>query len=280
MIHWLRALDRILRGEATRPSALRGGQLELPAAGLTLVAILLGMFYGLCMGSFALISGKSWGWEQMLASMVKVPSLFFLTVAVTFPSLYVFNALVGSRLTLVSVLRLLIAVLSIMLTLLASFGTIVAFFSFTTETYSFMVLLNVVIFAVCGILGMSFLLRTLQRLTAVQEMEWLNSMPLQTASTEPPPPLPAAAPDTLTTPETRTAGALDRIELNRPPTQSVRRVFVIWILIFGLVGAQMSWLLRPFIGSGAQFALFRPRGGNFFEAVFRHLVHLLGGRAW
>ena len=35
---------------------------------------------------------------QLFASAVKVPALFFLTLAVTFPSLYVFNALVGSRL--------------------------------------------------------------------------------------------------------------------------------------------------------------------------------------
>src|SRR5438874_251547 len=70
MTHWLKHLDRILRGEATRPAALRGGRLELPALGLAIIAILLGMFYGLCMGSFALISGRAWGWQQMLASMV------------------------------------------------------------------------------------------------------------------------------------------------------------------------------------------------------------------
>jgi hypothetical protein len=39
----------------------------------------------------------------------KVPLLFGLTLLVTFPSLYVFNALVGSQLTLSSVLRLIVA---------------------------------------------------------------------------------------------------------------------------------------------------------------------------
>ena len=38
--------------------------------------------------------------------MVKVPLLFYLTLLVTLPSLYVFNALVGSRLTLATVVRL------------------------------------------------------------------------------------------------------------------------------------------------------------------------------
>jgi hypothetical protein len=295
MLHWLKELDRILRGEATQPAALRGGRIELPAAGLSVVAILLGMFYGLCMGTFAVVSGKSWGVAQMFASMIKVPSLFFLTLFVTLPSLYVFNALVGSRLTLASVLRLVIAVLAIMLTLLASFGTIVAFFSFTTETYSFIVLLNVLIFAVSGFLGLGFLLRTLQRLTAVQELEWLNSLGSQSTMSTPPPPVPAApepaydaatgqpmsppplAPLTASvSADVRRAGALDRLEESRP-SRNVKTVFFFWILIFGLVGAQMSWILRPFIGSGRGFAWFRPRGGNFFESVFQHLSKLLHG---
>jgi hypothetical protein len=43
------------------------------------------------------------------SATLKVPTLFFLTLIVTFPSLYVFNALVGSRLDWGSMLRLLVA---------------------------------------------------------------------------------------------------------------------------------------------------------------------------
>ena len=107
---------------------------------------------------------------QLIASTIKVPALFILTLLVTFPSLYVFNALVGSRLSFISLLRLLVAAMAVMLALLASFGTIVAFFSFTTESYPFMILLNVIVFAASGFLGLSFLLQTLHRLTLVQEM--------------------------------------------------------------------------------------------------------------
>ena len=95
--------------------------------------------------------------------MVKVPALFFLTLVVTFPSLYVFNALVGSRLALGSVLRLLVAALAVMVAVLSSLGPIVAFFSVSTTSYPFMVLLNVVVFGVSGVLGLIFLLQTLQR---------------------------------------------------------------------------------------------------------------------
>ena len=102
---------------------------------------------------------------QVVASMVKVPLLFYLTLLVTLPSLYVFNALVGSRLTLGTVVRLLVASLGVMVAVLASLGPIVAFFSVSTASYPFMLLFNVVVFAVAGVLGLSFLLQTLHRLS-------------------------------------------------------------------------------------------------------------------
>src|SRR5947199_353097 len=47
MLNWIRSLDRVLKGEATKPAALRGGTLDLPVGGLTVamfaVAGLLGM---------------------------------------------------------------------------------------------------------------------------------------------------------------------------------------------------------------------------------------------
>src|SRR5947209_5948223 len=97
---WIGQLDRILRGELTRPSALRRGTIEVPAGGLAAVIAILGVVYGVCMGCFALFKGGGPSYPQVLASAVKVPALFFLTLLVTFPSLYVFNALVGSRLAL------------------------------------------------------------------------------------------------------------------------------------------------------------------------------------
>ena len=101
----LRALDRILRGEATQPQLLVRGDFDLPVPSLSFVIALLGMLYGACMGLSSLIARwgtptRFMGYEQIGASMAKVPLLFFLTLVITFPSLYVFNALVGSRLTM------------------------------------------------------------------------------------------------------------------------------------------------------------------------------------
>lgn len=51
---WIRQLDRILRGEATRLAMLESGSVEVPIGGLCVVIALLSMFYGACMGSYAI----------------------------------------------------------------------------------------------------------------------------------------------------------------------------------------------------------------------------------
>jgi len=259
MMNWIRSLDRVLKGEATRPEQLRSGSVDLPLGGLSLVILLLGLFYGLCMGVFAVITRchtpKAYmGWLQMTASAVKVPALFFLTLLVTLPSLYVFNALVGSRLRFGAVVRLLVAALGVMLALQASFGTIVVFFAVSTTSYPFMVLLNVVLFAVSGFLGLGFLLQTLHRLSLVRQ-SFETTQPMEPTVAEPVPPAVAVAP-----------GALDAVQ--RKPDPSVKGVFRIWVIVFALVGAQMGWVLRPFVGHPrADFTFFRERKENFFQAV-------------
>jgi hypothetical protein len=52
----------------------------------------------------------------------------------------------------------------------------------------------------------------------------------------------------------------------------------IWILLFGFVGTQLAWTLRPFFGSpGEPFGLFRNIGGTFYADIFRTIGHLVGG---
>ena len=56
----------------------------------------------------------------------------------------------------------------------------------------------------------------------------------------------------------------------------MKTLFCCWMLIFGLVGAQMAWVLRPFFGHPHQeFQWFSPRGSNFFEGVWEALRSLL-----
>jgi hypothetical protein len=280
MLHWFRSLDRVLRGQATSTEALKANQLDVPIWGLCVLIDLLGLLYGLCMGIFDLTNGGPNAWKQALACTFKVPALFLLTLMVTLPSLYVFNAMVGSRLTLKSMVRLMIASLAVMLAVLASIGPIVAFFSFTTTSYPFMILLNVLVFAVAGSLGMLFLLQSLHRITV------LANLGVTAIETIPPDPLPEA--DFAETPEgegwaeklrSTSKGDLGPLQTlpNHGLGRGVRGIFQIWVLVFGLVGMQMAWVLSPFLGHPDKgFVLFRERGSNFFQGVMDNTNHLMG----
>lgn len=49
----------------------------------------------------------------------------------------------------------------------------------------------------------------------------------------------------------------------------------IWILLFGFVGTQLAWTLRPFFGNPDQpFELFRNIEGNFYTAIFKAIANL------
>jgi hypothetical protein len=142
-----------------------------------------------------------------------------------------------------------------------------------------MVLLNVVMFAVAGTLGLTFLLRPLHRLTI--------------ADTLSPPPLPPSGPAAPGSPGDATdpggpapavgdsaagwsEGALDEVAGGHLLGRNVKAVFRCWVLIFALVGAQMSWVLRPFIGDPRlPFEWFRARESNFFEALWHTLEALV-----
>jgi hypothetical protein len=63
---------------------------------------------------------------------------------------------------------------------------------------------------------------------------------------------------------------------DRVLSRHVKTVFRCWVVLFGLVGAQMGWVLRPFIGDPSRpFTWLRPRESNFFEAVFAALADLV-----
>lgn len=244
----LHHLDRLLRNEW--PTTLGGGDkgVAAPGWGLVLLLIVLAAFYGACMGAFSVLTQGGADWRQVLASAMKVPTLFSLTLLITLPSLYTFNALLGTRLTLVPVVHLMLGALGVTIAVLASIGPIVAFFSVSSTSYSFIVVLNVVVFAISGGLGLRFLSHVLRQ-----------SAPLPVMTTGPA--------------EGEEAVVID-IHARRP---RVGRILWIWMLVFGLVGMQLAWLLRPFIGTPDRpFAWFRPRSGNFFESVYLHLQRLIG----
>ena len=167
-------------------------------------------------------------------------------------------------------------------------------------------MVNVVFYSVAGFLGLRCVLVTLDRLSSVLAQAHAAAAAVATAPTPPVhDPVPGAGetpadpvsialdpvpqaegapqfslppfPPVLDTPGSRLAARMQAVQPTpvRAPNRDVLTVFRIWIMVFGLVGAQMAWVLRPFLGSPHQaFTWFRPRSSNFFEAILYALQHL------
>ncbi len=63
-----------------------------------------------------------------------------------------------------------------------------------------------------------------------------------------------------------------------PNPTSRRYLLQGWMLLYGLVGSQLGWTLRPFLGfDGEPFQVFRPEiDGNFYAQVARSVAILIG----
>jgi hypothetical protein len=60
-----------------------------------------------------------------------------------------------------------------------------------------------------------------------------------------------------------------------PEKQASMGLLYVWILLFGFVGTQLAWTLRPFFGSpDRDFAIFRSIDGNFYVDIVRTLGEL------
>jgi hypothetical protein len=262
----LLSADGLLRGRLTAREALARGRIEASAATLLAVGACGGALYGIAMGLFGFLRPEHATWKQALANVAKVPLLFLLTLAVAFPSLYAFSALADSKLRFGETLKLLLVAVAVNLVLLASFAPVTAFFTVSTTSYAFMVLLNVGFFALSGAVGLAVLSKALRTVFAV-----------------PARPRPAGylTQEQQADPELRAELQRRREEWERWSRASAapRRIFLAWFAIYALVGCQMGWILRPFVGTPELgFQLFRPREGSFFEGVLTALYHFLIGR--
>ncbi|MEM7595177.1 MAG: actin-binding WH2 domain-containing protein [Cyanobacteria bacterium P01_A01_bin.83] len=65
--------------------------------------------------------------------------------------------------------------------------------------------------------------------------------------------------------------SLDKISVNR------HKLIVGWLFLYGFVGSQLGWTLRPFVGTPDQsFALFREIESNFYIQVVYIIAKVLG----
>lgn len=201
------------------------------------VFLVLTVAYGLIMGSQSLMHGYGSGWMYSLTAAIKLPLLFLLTLAICLPLLYVLNILIGTRQQFRVMLGVLMSSLAVTSILLAACALILAFFMLSTESYAFITLLNVGIFAIAGLYGVWFLAQAMHKL----------------------------APHFEATSEETEAG-------------NVRAVINWWLVTYGIVGTQMAWMMRPFIGHpGSPFSVFREQESNFYITIVQLIRHLFFG---
>jgi hypothetical protein len=264
--------------------------------------------YGAVLGSFHSVL-------MALTSAVKLPLLFLVTLAICLPTLYLFNLVFGARLSIRQSLSLVMVALTVTAMLALAFAPISLFFLITAPDYAFFKLLNVAILALAALVGLRFLTGGMKVLNqhgllsaapapapAVPAPAFPAMAPISPVAPISPavptmpaaenPAIPAAplgenhaqpaavalAPHPQPFPQPYAhPRALRPSEPGQPtqPTPPSMTLLYIWILLFGFVGTQLAWTLRPFFGSpGKPFSLYREIDGNFYAEVFRTLSHL------
>ncbi|MBG1260475.1 actin-binding WH2 domain-containing protein [Nostoc commune] len=103
------------------------------------------------------IIGAYHSWMQAISSAIKLPALYLITLLICIPTLFFANIIFGSKRTFGQHLALVLTAVSVTSVLLFSFAPITLFFLITTNNYQFLILLNVLIFALTGFIGVSSL---------------------------------------------------------------------------------------------------------------------------
>jgi len=142
---WRRA-DTILRGH--------------PAPGSWLVVFGCGLAYGGVMGAFG------WRPRQMAYSAIKVPLLLTATLALSLPSYFVLNTLLGLRSDFAAAWRAVAASQAGLTIILVSLAPITAFWYTSSANYRSAILFNALMFAVASVGAQGMLRRSYRPLIA------------------------------------------------------------------------------------------------------------------
>lgn len=281
------ALDQLLRGRIQETS--------LPVVRVWTFWQLVGAsLYGVALGVYALTNRDVADPRFLLAGAVKMPLLLLLTTCITCPSLYVFGALQGLRFSASQFASMLIVAHTVLAAVLGSLAPVLAFFSVTTQSYSFMILSAVATCTLAGAFGLRWFLKALHPVAGAVPVPVATDAADRAAGEDPdtvdvPARMghePDAAdvvgdPDRAPHGDPKAAPALRERAVAarpRPPREgALWKVLSWWLLLYAFVGAQLGWMLRPFVGDpGLEFVWIRDKSGSFAEAVLKHLANLLG----
>lgn len=69
-----------------------------------------------------------------------------------------------------------------------------------------------------------------------------------------------------------------RVNSNQPMPPGAEWCFPFWLILFAIVGTQLGYMMRPFIGSTDEFRLLNTDPGNFYEAIIRVVGQVLRGK--
>jgi hypothetical protein len=165
------------------------------------------------------------------------------------------------------------------------------FFLITARSYAFFKLLNVAILTLTALVGLRFLasgMRALNKHVVVEsrlsnqavvaaplrERELVSATVGGAAAPAAQPPANGDAPTARQKQNSAKAKAPQPAAGERPASMLL---LYIWILLFGFVGTQLAWTLRPFFGNpGQPFELFRDIDGTFYGNILSTLGSLLG----
>ena len=143
-----RLADDVLRGRADRRRGRPGGWRSATPV-FTLMILGFGMFYGGVMGTYGGMAGaRAW---QLVYSAVKVPFLIVTTFALSVPSFFVVNTLLGLRGDFPRVIRALMATQAGLTVILTSLAPITAFWYVSGSAYQPAILFNGVMFAAASL---------------------------------------------------------------------------------------------------------------------------------
>src|SRR4051812_13114101 len=182
----------------------------------------------IALACYGAVLGASHSIAMSALSAVKLPLLFLVTPAICLPTLYLFNLVFGARLSVRQALALILVAITVTATLTLAFAPISLFFLLSASSYQFFKLLNVSIMTLTGFVGLSFLVAGMRSMNTLARATTFAGAPDQAAET-----------------------SAEAIPGNQPkaPALSERPVNMsllnVWILLYGFVGTQLAWTLRP-----------------------------------
>jgi hypothetical protein len=232
---------------------LTGADLRRTSFELLAIAVVSFFLYGFVLG----IQHSIW---QGLASAVKLPLLFLLTIIITLPTLFIFGSLIGTGRTFMQTIVILLAGTTIIALVLVALSPVTLLFGMTTSSYAFFKLLNVGIFVVAWFLGAAF-------------FRAIYAPPIQAGNQTP------SYHGTHDDDQEHTAET-NKTEQAAENHNKIQSYFIrFWFLLYGFVAVQIAWMLRPFVcSSSMEFQLFRGMRDNVYGDIIYSIAHILGLR--